>query len=197
VPCTEIQILMVQATQDELTPTEAARLHRHLAECPRCRETFGELRQVWQILDAWTVPEPPRHLAEAFSSRLAEISARPPRRASLASWLERSSHRWSWLRLRWNLGGLAVAASLALGAIYLFHDRPTPPRPTRQRETLPLMSAVPPDPIAPDGVWVDPSLVSQAPEGQVHFAVHNFSTDIPEINTKHYNTGPSLYEDPF
>lgn len=196
-PCTEIQILMVQATQDELPPSEAARLHRHLAECPDCRETFGELCQVWQLLDAWRVPEPPSHLAETFSSRLAEMSVRASRRTSWVGKWGRCANRWSWLRLGWNLGGMAVAASLALGAVYLFHDRSSPSGATRARETAPLMTAVPPDYIAPDGVWVDPSLVSRASEGQVHFAVHNFSPDIPEINTKHYNTGSSLYEDPF
>lgn len=195
--CTEIQILMVQATQDELSQSQATRLHQHLAECPRCRQTFNELNQVWQMLDAWRVPEPPSHLAETFSSRLAEISARASRKTSRTGKWGRCSDRWSWLRLGWNLGGLAAAVCLALGMIYLFQDRSTPPGPTSQRDTPSLMSAVPPGYAAPDGVWADPSLISRSSEGGVHFAVHNFSPDIPEINTKHYNTGSTLYEDPF
>ncbi len=122
--CSEVETLMVQAVQGQLPPSETARLHRHLSGCSGCQETYRQLRGVWDMLDAWTVPEPPAELAKSFSARLAEATAQSRRKFSLLQKLERPRVR---LRLGWNLAGLALAAALVLGVFHVFNERPGTP----------------------------------------------------------------------
>jgi len=221
VTCLEVETLMVQAAQGELPPSEQARLHRHLSRCPDCQKTFGELQGVWEMLDAWKVPEPPPGLAKFFSTRLAETAAQTRRPSTLLQKLERPHVQWTRLRLGWNLAGLAMAAGLAFGVFYVFNLHPNGPgngtsgtHLTEQRtpapaDAHPLLAVETPrartsiaavaalNRVAPDGVYVDRYMEPRPRSAQVHFAVDNFSTNVPEISTKHYNTVATLYEDPF
>jgi predicted anti-sigma-YlaC factor YlaD len=71
---------------------------RHLAECPRCRETLEALRATMSVLDEWQAPEPSPYWEVRMQARLRE-----ERQRASAGWLQ-------WLRRP----ALSLAAALCL-----------------------------------------------------------------------------------
>lgn len=102
--------LLVQFIDDELSPEEATATENHLAHCSSCTQRFAELRRVSSSFDRFV-----ESLCPAF-----DISERQELVSKLDSVNGSHSSRSAPKPLR-TLGwwGLAAAAALAVGVLYL------------------------------------------------------------------------------
>ncbi len=53
----------------------AADVSAHLAACPACQTELSGLRQTWELMDAWTAPEPSAYFDARLHARLREAQA--------------------------------------------------------------------------------------------------------------------------
>jgi Putative zinc-finger len=102
--------LLVQFIDDELPPAQTAEAAAHLAQCPACSNRYAELRRVSSSFDDFV---------ESLSP-----SVRPSERHQLASKLDRpngnaASRKAAKGPVRLGWWGLAAAAALAVGVLYL------------------------------------------------------------------------------
>lgn len=224
--CSDAEILIVQSAQDELPPSEEARLKRHLSSCSDCRKVMAEYREIWDVMDVWSVPEPPQYLQRVFNRRLAETAGHSRKALSLFRKVDRPYRQGRfWSNLRWNLAGLAVAASLLVGTFYLFVSQNEVQIPSSNvsiterestvisetrtpsgtvltatsstpRNRMPGMAAVPGNRVPATGILVESAPRPGYSPQQANFAVHNFSANVPEMNTKSYNTVHLMYGNP-
>jgi hypothetical protein len=102
--------MLVQFIDDELSPAEAAEAERHLAHCSPCGHRYAELRRVSSSFDGFI-----ESLRPAF-----DVSERQELASKLDGADARGSSR-STSKPGWKLGwwGLAAAAALAVGVLYL------------------------------------------------------------------------------
>lgn len=106
--CQDIQGILGDVLRGRADAAAAARVERHLADCPACRLEAGSERALSERLRGIAVPPAPSSLAAALD-RIARPAAEPaaaPRPAAT---------RLSWLRPRLSLAaaGLLLAAGLA------------------------------------------------------------------------------------
>jgi anti-sigma factor RsiW len=111
--CAEMRLLVQADLDGELSPAEAARVAAHLDRCAACAAVQAELLGLSTKL-AQDAPRhrAPAHLRQQMEARFGAALAPPKPRQRPASW-------WpvSW-RPALNLGGLALAASLALVIVW-------------------------------------------------------------------------------
>ena len=226
----ELEFYIAQSIHGELSPKEEAKLGQILKQSSEARELYEEMKKLWDLLDVWEAPEPPVNLSQRFSARLAEQSQPPP---SVLKKIERPYNRRIQRRWSWNLAGLALAATLALGVFQVFNhkialpppnegsawivtqetplppyenlengtfnkirSRPTPKSVEAGSATTPVRTALEYNRLPETGVFVERLPQNPSTSREANFAVHNFSANIPEINTQHYNTVLATYENP-
>lgn len=107
--CERIDELMAASLAGPLSGADERELREHLATCSRCATERRELRETWEMLDAWGDEEPPVLLTGAVKAQmLRDLSA------------ERRGFRWGTGRL---LGGVALGIALAVAAIAFLPGR--------------------------------------------------------------------------
>jgi hypothetical protein len=102
--------LLVQFIDDELSTAEAREAQSHLSQCPSCSYRYAELRKASSSVDSFI-----ESLRPAFDvSERQELAAKLDRASGM-----RRSHRAVRPVRRFGWWGLAAAASLAIGVLYL------------------------------------------------------------------------------
>src|SRR5262249_42677053 len=92
-------------------------VEHHLEECASCRESYGALQRVLNLVEAAPVPERgPEYGAELW----ARVAPQLPRR------------RWSWLHVRQWRWAMAAAAAMVLLSMGFFAGRFYPGHPQPQ-----------------------------------------------------------------
>src|SRR3954452_12317746 len=115
--------VLLQFMDDELTLAEAAKTERHLAHCSMCSHRYAELRRVSSSLDGFMESlQPAFSLSErqVLASKLESVNARNVSRTAA-----KAGPRLAW----W---GLAAAAALTVGVLYLPSSHSTPGAKTTQ-----------------------------------------------------------------
>lgn len=101
---------LVKFIDDELSTAEAREAQDHLSQCPSCSHRYAELRKVSSSIDGFI-----ESLRPAFDvSERQELASKLDRASGM-----RRSHRPVRPVRRFGLWGLAAAASLAIGVLYL------------------------------------------------------------------------------
>ena len=102
--------LLVRFIDDELPPAKAAEAENHLAHCSSCSQRYAELRRVSSSFDGFIESLRPAYQAterEELGSKLDHVNARAISRTA-----SKPGRKLGW----W---GLAAAAALAVGVLYL------------------------------------------------------------------------------
>jgi hypothetical protein len=125
---------------------EAARIDAHLAVCASCGESWRELRETLQMVDAAAVPEPSPAFERLMWARIAPAIRREEERvpaAVTASTATPSRRRSAWLTGRWLIpatglfAATLVASMLRPGTVKKVAppDAPAPPPVTKVAAT--------------------------------------------------------------
>ena len=93
IDCTTCRTALPDVMRNEHTP--AASVSAHLAACVACQGELGDLRRTWELMDAWTAPEPSAYFDARLRARLREAQAAQPAGLweRLTSYLELSTGR--------------------------------------------------------------------------------------------------------
>lgn len=57
--CNTVRAQLAALLDDELTPDEAQAVNAHLAHCARCAHEFAAIQSLYQLADAWDMPNMP------------------------------------------------------------------------------------------------------------------------------------------
>ncbi len=75
----DMTLLMSAALDGEVTPTEAAKLHTHLASCPMCAATWEDWQAADRLFVKTPMVTPPPNLLVGLAVRLEMVDARKRR----------------------------------------------------------------------------------------------------------------------
>jgi hypothetical protein len=105
--CDHAQELFSDYVTGEIDRALTVSIENHLAVCKDCRETVGDLRQAWAMLDQMPVVEPPPLFHATLMGRLAEEQAQAVTEAA------RPAVHWDW-RALFRPRALAFAATILI-----------------------------------------------------------------------------------
>jgi len=71
--CPRIAPLFSRHLEGEIGPAVCARMERHLAECPRCRQTCDSLREVLRTCRSSPLPEVPTSVQDVIRTRIRKF----------------------------------------------------------------------------------------------------------------------------
>lgn len=85
--CESINNQLSAYMDGELSPRQAAKVQRHVANCPRCREDLSELQSVRALLSNATHAQPSPGFWTDTLQHIRSVTERPPARRPGAFWL--------------------------------------------------------------------------------------------------------------
>ncbi len=96
-----------------LDQREAAQVHMHLVECPRCREAAEQFERLDAVLEGWKSPQP----SAWFDARVRQAVGAQP--AGSPAWGFLAAPRWARTLALVSLGVVAIA-----GVVWLTRSQP-------------------------------------------------------------------------
>jgi hypothetical protein len=118
--CEQYEQKLIGLLNNELSPSEAAALNDHLAECAGCRQELAGLQQVWQIVSEIETPEPSAHMREKFQAMLDtyQVALQEEKQGAWHRIGDQFANLWQW-QPRWPLAYSLVVVLIGFGLGYL------------------------------------------------------------------------------